>query len=302
LEKNNKLSTVSEAFFRYLKRTESFSKNTFLAYKNDIKNFILFLKNHKIENLEDLDGNLIIEYFQNFKTKYKGSTLGRNKSAIKKLLNYLRTCFKINLTESLSEIKIKKYETKYKSVAVSVIFRVIESIKGKDFFSKRDKAMFLILYTTGIKASELKDLKMKDLNLSNKFLEVRGKFNRRLPFGEYVAEGITTYLIEREKIMKMRNKSNRGYLFVERNGDGLTRQSVYLIVRKRSNNAGLGVNISPRVLRNSIFIHLLSSGAKKEDVKEMLGNKILLPHFEKIADQNKVDSVYIYSHPILLDK
>ena len=302
MEKSNKLSVMSESFFRYLKRTESFSKNTFLAYKNDINNFVSFLKDLRVEDLVDLGGDLIVEYFQNVDVKYKGSTLMRNKSAIKKFLNYLKIYFKVNLTRALSEIKIKKNEIKYKNVTVNEILKVIEFIKGEDFFSKRDKAMFLVLYTTGIRASELKNLKIKDLSLNNRFLEVRGKFNRRISFGENVAEVINGYLIERKKIMKKHSKSNRGYLFVERSGDGLTRQSIYLIVKKCTNDAGLGKKISPQVLRNSIFIHLLSNGAKEEDVKEMLGNKTFLPHFEKIIDQDNASSVYIHSHPILLDK
>jgi integrase/recombinase XerD len=123
-----------------------------------------------------------------------------------------------------------------------------------------------------------------------------------LLFGENIAEVINEYLIERKRIMKIHNKTGKGYLFVERGGKGLTRQSIYLIVKKCTVNAGLNKAISPQILRNSIFIHLLSNGAREDDVKEMLGNKTFIPRPEEVRERRNTDSVYISSHPILLDK
>jgi integrase/recombinase XerD len=302
MQKNNNLLAVSGLFFKHLKQTESFSNNTLFAYKNDVDNFILFARQNKIENLDDLKEGLILDYFKRIKSKCKGTTLGRNKSSIKKFLNYIRINYKVNLSKPINEIKIEKQKAEYKNVSVEDIEKVIEMIKGKDFFPKRDKAIFLVLYATGIRASELKNLKTKDLNLKNRFIEVKGKFNRRLLFGENIAEVINEYLIERKRIMKIHNKTGKGYLFVERSGKGLTRQSIYLIVKKCTVNAGLNKAISPQILRNSIFIHLLSNGAREDDVKEMLGNKTFIPRLEEVTERRNTDSVYISSHPILLDK
>jgi len=302
MQKNNNLLAVSGLFFKHLKQTESFSNNTLFAYKNDVDNFILFARQNKIENLDDLKEGLILDYFKRIKSKCKGTTLGRNKSSIKKFLNYIRIDYKVNLSKPINEIKIEKQKAEYKNVSVEDIEKVIEMIKGKDFFPKRDKAIFLVLYATGIRASELKNLKTKDLNLKNRFIEVKGKFNRRLLFGENIAEVINEYLIERKRIMKIHNKTGKGYLFVERSDKGLTRQSIYLIVKKCTVNAGLNKAISPQILRNSIFIHLLSNGAREDDVKEMLGNKTFIPRLEEVTERRNTDSVYISSHPILLDK
>jgi integrase/recombinase XerD len=300
--KNDDVLVVYEKFLKYLKQTNSFSKNTFLAYKNDVIKFILFANKNEIKTIDELGTNLILSYFQFINEKYRVSTLRRNKSSIRKFLNYIRANYRIDLSSSINEIKISTQKTKYKNVSVEDIEKMLKTINGKDFFSKRDKAIFLVLYATGIRASEIKNLKIKDVNLKNKFIEVRGKLGRRLPVGENIAEAINEYLIERKKSMKKHNKNSKGYLFIERNGKGLTRQSIYLIVKKHALKAGLDVKVSPQVLRNSIFIHLLSNGAREDDVKEMLGNKTFVSRHEEIAEEKATNSVYISTHPILLEK
>jgi integrase/recombinase XerD len=301
--KSNNLLNLVEQFLKHLKRNENFSVNTFSAYGNDINHFIFFLSNQNIKLLEDLSENLIIDYFNTIKKNYKGSTLRRNKSSIKKFLSFIKINYKVDFTKKITDIKSESTAVvEYKNLSIEEISNILENIKGEDFFSKRDKAIFLTLYSTAIRASELKNLKMKDLNLNNRFLEIKGKFSRRLLFGEIAANAIGAYILERKKIMKMHNKSNKGFLFVERNGNGLTRQSIYLVVRKRAIEAGIKRKISPQMLRNSIYMHLLSSGVRVEDLKEMLGNKTLLPYFEKKSNEKSIDSVYISSHPILLDK
>ena len=108
MQKNNNLLAVSGLFFKHLKQTESFSNNTLFAYKNDVDNFILFARQNKIENLDDLKEGLILDYFKRIKSKCKGTTLRRNKSSIKKFLNYIQKADLKSYQKLIKKLGLKK--------------------------------------------------------------------------------------------------------------------------------------------------------------------------------------------------
>ena len=259
------------SFYDYLFIEKGLSKNTIKAYGVDLKGFINWLNNNKkIEYTKatELQINNYISFL--FKSNLKSSSINRKISSIKALYLFLMKKNKIDISP-IAEIIVPKQE-KYlpTSMSESEVEKLLKSPNSKLKIEKRDKAMIEMLYATGVRISELINLKMTDIDTQRCVIKVLGKGSkeRLIPFGESALEALNDYL-------KDRCKSPTKEIFLSNRGTKLTRQAFWQRIKIYLHREGLKESISPHTLRHAFATHLLNRGADLRSVQLLLGHSDL---------------------------
>lgn len=178
------------------------------------------------------------------------------------------------------------------------IVHLLSQPKGDDFKSVRDKAMLDLLYATGIKVSELLAVKLSDLNLTIGILHLKnGNKERIVPIYPAAVESLANYVQNaRQAIIE---DDNQEFLFTNLNGQPMSRQGFWKIIKFYAKKAGIKQEITPQTLRHSFAAHLLENGAKLQDIKEMLGHSdISSTQVYAQFVKNKYASKYSKFHPL----
>ena len=259
------------SFYDYLFIEKGLSKNTIKAYGVDLKGFINWLNNNKkIEYTKatELQINNYISFL--FKSNLKSSSINRKISSIKALYLFLMKKNKIDISP-IAEIIVPKQE-KYlpTSMSESEVEKLLKSPNSKLKIEKRDKAMIEMLYATGVRISELINLKMTDIDIQRCVIKVLGKGSkeRLIPFGESALEALNDYL-------KDRCKSPTKEIFLSNRGTKLSRQAFWQRIKIYLHREGLKESISPHTLRHAFATHLLNRGADLRSVQLLLGHSDL---------------------------
>ena len=259
------------SFFDYLFIEKGLSKNTIKAYGVDLEGFINWLNNNKkIEYIKatELQINNYISFL--FKSNLKSSSINRKISSIKALYLFLMKKNKIDISP-IAEIIVPKQE-KYlpTSMSESEVEKLLKSPNSKLKIEKRDKAMIEMLYATGVRISELINLKMTDIDTQRCVIKVLGKGSkeRLIPFGESALEALNDYL-------KDRYKSPIKEIFLSNRGTKLSRQAFWQRIKIYLHREELKESISPHTLRHAFATHLLNRGADLRSVQLLLGHSDL---------------------------
>jgi integrase/recombinase XerD len=203
----------------------------------------------------------------------KSRSLSRSISAIKSFFNYL--IFEGYIKDSpISNVESPKQEKKLPEVLTEdEIKNLIDSINLNQDFGQRNKTIIEILYGTGIRVSELVNLKLSNIFFKEKIIKVIGKGNKErfVPLGEIAAKEIKIYINNRNEL-KIDSKSS-DILFLNRYGRGLTRSMIFKIISDASKRIGLDKKISPHTLRHSFATHLIKNGADLRSIQLILGHE-----------------------------
>jgi len=259
------------SFFDYLFIEKGLSKNTIKAYGVDLEGFINWLNNNKkIEYIKatELQINNYISFL--FKSNLKSSSINRKISSIKALYLFLMKKNKIDVSP-IAEIIVPK-QGRYLPISMSEseVEKLLKSPNSKLKIEKRDKAMIELLYATGVRISELINLKMTDIDIQRCVIKVLGKGSkeRLIPFGESALEALNDYL-------KDRCKSPTKEIFLSNRGTKLSRQAFWQRIKIYLHREGLKETISPHTLRHAFATHLLNRGADLRSVQLLLGHSDL---------------------------
>ena len=259
------------SFYDYLFIEKGLSKNTIKAYGVDLKGFINWLNNNKkIEYTKatELQINNYISFL--FKSNLKSSSINRKISSIKALYLFLMQKNKIDVSP-IAEIIVPK-QGRYLPISMSEseVEKLLKSPDSKLKIEKRDKAMIEMLYATGVRISELINLKMTDIDTQRCVIKVLGKGSkeRLIPFGESALEALNDYL-------KDRCKSPTKEIFLSNRGTKLSRQAFWQRIKIYLHREGLKESISPHTLRHAFATHLLNRGADLRSVQLLLGHSDL---------------------------
>jgi len=246
------------------------SKNTVSSYKNDILSFSKWLKKNNINfiKITSSDVNLYISYL--FTSGLKSTSINRKISSIKHFYLFLLKR-KIIKTSPLDEITAPKQEN-YLPVSISEdeVEKILSSPDLNIKIERRDKAMIEILYATGMRISELVNLKLTDIDINRSVIKVFGKGSkeRLVPFGEEAAEALDIYLKDREKY-------NCKDVFLSNRGSKITRGAFWQRIKIYIARENLKPSISPHSLRHAFATHLLNRGADLRSVQMLLGHSDL---------------------------
>ena len=266
--------TSIENFKNYLKLERGLSMNSIKSYEFDIVQFKNFILENKIdESPKKCSPPTVKRYlYKNFSNK-KSRSQARSISALKSFFNYLLFEGKIN-SSPLNDIESPKIENKLPEVLTEdEIKRLISSVNLDSEFGQRNKAIIEVLYGTGIRVSELTDLKLSNIFFNENIIKVTGKGNKErfVPLGKIASIEIKKYLNNRDKL-KISSKFS-DILFLNRYGRQLTRSMIFKVINDSSKNAKINKKISPHTLRHSYATHLLKNGADLRTIQLILGHE-----------------------------
>lgn len=163
----------------------------------------------------------------------------------------------------------------------------------------RNKAMLELVYATGLRVSELVNLRLIDLHLTNKMISTKGKGNKEriIPINDYALKILRNYLIEARPKLVIPSK-DQGYVFLNNHGTSISRQSFFLILKNLAKEVGITKEISPHTLRHSFATHLLEAGTDLRLIQEMLGHEdISTTQIYTHLSNQKLKEIYKGAHP-----
>jgi len=263
-----------ENFKNYLKLERGLSDNSIKSYDYDLILFKKFLITNKINDTPlNCKSETIKNYLYKSFSDKKSISQARSISAIKSFFNYL--IFEGYIKDSpISNIESPKQEKKLPKVLTEEeIKKLINSIDLNHDFGQRNKTIIEILYGTGIRVSELINLKLSNIFFKENIIKVIGKGNKErfVPLGEIASNELKIYINNRNR-MKIDSKSS-DILFLNRYGRGLTRSMIFKIISDASKRVGLDKKISPHTLRHSFATHLIKNGADLRTIQLILGHE-----------------------------
>ncbi|MCL5408556.1 MAG: tyrosine recombinase [Candidatus Omnitrophica bacterium] len=254
-------------FLLYLKTEKNLSNNTISSYKNDLEKFRKFLTDKKI-TLKSISGKGLTDFIIFLKKKnLQGSSISRHISSIKGFYKFLIFRDKIS-PDVLNYFESPKIERKLPEYLSQ---DEINGLLNKNIDIKqkvRNKAIIEFFYATGLRVSELSNLKKSDMNREERWVKVTGKGNKEriVFFSETTEETIRRYVQD--------NKHKESpYLFTNKSGGKLSRQSLWKIVKTYGKTAMLIKNLKPHTIRHSFATHLLERGLDLRTIQELLGHK-----------------------------
>ena len=263
-------------YHSYLKLERSLSENSISAYLNDIKKLRDFIKLKKID-LEPNDIDIVtINDFLEYLNELDISSFSQARivSGLKSFFKFLILEEKIS-KDPMDLIESPKLKRKLPEVlSLNDINILLNSIDLSTMEGVRNRAIIETLYSSGLRVSELINLSIQNLFLDIGFIKVIGKGSkeRLVPIGRHAIKYINMYKNGYRHNKKI-NKGNEGFLFLNRYGRKLTREMIFLIIKKISNKCLLNKNVSPHTFRHSFATHLIEGGADLRAVQEMLGHE-----------------------------
>ena len=281
----------------YLTTEKKSSENTISSYMRDIRQFSIYCKGEKI-TITKVNGEQLEKYFDDLLLQGKSaSSVTRAKASLKSFYSFLmeRSVVKRNPIKGISTIsREKKLPQILTSKEVELFLAQTECNDSKGY---RDRAMLELLYATGIRVSELINLDVSSINLELGFLrcESKGK-ERMIPLYSTAIKAVSTY-IERIRPQMIEDSEERA-LFVNMNGERMSRQGFWKIVKHYQEKAGIKKEITPHTLRHSFAAHLLENGADLRSIQEMLGHADIssTQMYAQLVNQ-KLKAVYNKAHP-----
>jgi len=284
-----------EDFIEFIRVERGYSENTAKSYKKDLDQFLSFTK---IKTLKQIDRNLIKSFLEHlYHEGFSVSSTERKLACLKSFFHYLVREGEMG-TDPTSDIKLpKKAKRLPKALSIAETIRLISAPQEKNHISLRDAALLELLYATGMRASEAVGLNISDINLSVSFVRCFGKGSREriVPVNQLTLQAIRKYLEEgRPKFPK----KDKDALLVDKNGKRLTRQGLWLIIKKYVKRAGIKGKTSPHTLRHSFATHLLEKGADLRSVQEMLGHAdISTTQIYTSVSRERLKRIYNKAHP-----
>ncbi len=274
LENNPTFKYLANNFLDYAFLDKGLSRNTIAAYKNDIYRYLNFLDQHAGNDINKVQEKDVKVYIHSLhEIGMAPTSLARNITTIRLFHRYL---FGENIVHSDITVNIELPKTGRKLPMVLEIHEVEKLLEQPDLTDKkglRDRAMLEFLYATGVRVSELVNLNQSDINTKEGFVKVLGKGakERLVPVGKVALSFIHKYKQSVREELAARGKSG-DLLFLNMRGTGISRTSVWKILKKYIDQAGILKNVSPHTLRHSFATHLLEGGADLRSVQEMLGH------------------------------
>ncbi len=294
-----------DAFLDHLLVQKNYSHHTIQAYTNDLRQLVEYLEAEvpafskkgwaaiTYEHLRDFQGHLVEQ-------GYADTSIARKLASVRTLFQYLLLEGVISRDPSRGLEGPKVSRPLPKAISPEEIERLLDApahVEGP--IGLRDQAILELLYATGMRVGELATLHIDDVDLERNVVRCRGKGNkeREVPIHEIAAQKLLAYLQDgRPRLVSAQYQTQA--LFLNFRGTPLTRQGIWLIIKKYAKMAGIQVKVTPHVLRHSVATHLLRNGANLREVQELLGhtNLTTTQRYTKVVNEH-LREVYDKTHP-----
>lgn len=292
------MEALIEQFVAYLHNVKNTSENTVLSYGRDLKKWQNYLERQGLNEIQQVKEEHLKGFVQYLTdNNFKAATISRNIASIKAFYHYL---FKEKLVEEdISDIlHAPKVEKKLPGImTMDDAVRLIEQPSGDKPKELRDRAMLELLYATGIRVTELVNLKISDVNMQMGYLICRDESKERMiPFGNKAKTALFQYLEKGRNAMLLEYEAEE--LFVNCSGQPMSRQGFWKLIKSYAKKAGIETEITPHTLRHSFAAHLVENGADLRSVQEMLGHSdIASTQIYATVSGNHIREVYAKTHP-----
>jgi integrase/recombinase XerD len=290
-----------EQFLRYLQFEKGLSKNTILAYKNDLYQYFSFL-NSINKNINTVSAEDISDFLWKLKQQnLKSSSIYRKTACVVQFHKFLiiEDITKNDPVEFLSRPKL--YRKLPQVLSVEEVDKILNYIPQKKFNDIRNRAIIELIYAAGLRVSEAVTLKFENLNLESQFVKVKGKGGKEriVPIGKKCVCAIKDWLkIRQQKFANKVSTQNDEYIFLSKLGKPISRIGFWQELKEYVKRAGITKEVSPHTLRHSFATHMLKYGADLRVVQELLGHSdISTTQIYTHVDKEHLKSVHKKFHP-----
>lgn len=265
------MESCVEDYLQYIKSARKNSGNTVSAYRSDLTKLCGFLKKYNICSWDRVTLTDLNSYILSLeRDNHAPSTVSRNVSSIRSFFTWM---FRMKVINDDPSVNLKQPKTVRKSPQILTVEEMTRLLDAPDSGTDkgiRDKAILELMYATGMRVNELINLRMEDVNLSLKIITLKGNERERIiPFGEPARKALSEYLNGvRDKLIHNAN----GILFTNMNGDAISRQGFWKIIKGYGEQTGLGDVLTPQIFRHTYAAHMAANGADLKSLQEVLGH------------------------------
>ena len=267
-----------EHFVQVLKIEKNHSSNTINSYLSDLKSFEKYLLKRKISFKKTInDTEVVKKYFRYLsRSKISPRSIKRKFSSLSSYFSYLieRKKIKKNPLNGIYTPKLtKKLPTVLSVEEIKKIFKQSEN-SDNELLGLRDRCIIELLYSCGLRVSELCELKVNNIQFDSNVIRFFGKGNKEriIPLTFYAKEWLEKYLYQSRQILSNRKLSDQKYVFLSNNGKRLTRAAIWQSIKKYVGAAGITKTVSPHTFRHSFATHLVDGGANLVEIQKLLGH------------------------------
>lgn len=269
---NTKNKKLLSDYIIELKTIKQRDKDTTVnSYSEDIYKYLEYMESKNISSALDISYNNLLDYLKYLDdNKYEVSSVARKIVSIKAFHKYLSENY--NVIDISTKINTPRFYRKLPNILTIEEVDNLLDIKLDTPFDYRNKAMLELMYSSGLRVSELINLELSDIDLNNNYVRCFGKGSKEriVPIGEYSSKYLSIYINEYRDSMK------KGYytekIFLNNHGKEMTRQGFFKIIKRIAKDKDINKNITPHMLRHSFATHLLNNGADLRTIQEMLGH------------------------------
>lgn len=288
-----------EPFLRYQEVEAGMARNTLLAYGSDLRQFFDWFDRQGGAGLDAIDLKLLSGYLAHLHARgLSPTTVARRLVAIKMFFRYL--LLEGVLRESVADLinSPKLWQHLPHVLSPDMVNRLLAAPQGADRFMLRDRALLALLYATGCRASEVVNLRMRDVHLDESYCRCVGKGNkeRLVSLNPIACRAVAAYLEHERPMLAARSEADS--LLLSRSGRSLTRIMVWSLVKKYARRIGASGKVSPHTLRHSFATHMLAGGAEIRALQELLGHaSISTTQVYTHVEHTRLKAVHRKCHP-----
>ncbi|MEN2344922.1 site-specific tyrosine recombinase XerD [Lentilactobacillus parabuchneri] len=288
-----------EDYLHYLQVERGLSANTIQSYRQDLQEADAFFKT-QTKSIAEIDQFVILNFLEQLQQQHKArNTVIRVVSTLRRFFQYLVQFGVIKDDPMLKVDSPKKAQTLPDVLTVTQVNQLLSMPNINQKLGIRDRAILETLYATGLRVSELVNLKLGDLHLPMNFLQTIGKGDKEriIPISDVAVDWLNRYLTT-TRVALLDGKPNTEFIFLNAHGRQLTRQAIWLMIKKYVNQAGIKRHVTPHTLRHSFATHLLENGADLRIVQELLGHSdISTTQIYTHVSHQHLTEVYNKYHP-----
>lgn len=288
-----------EDYLHYLQVERGLSANTIQSYRQDLQEADAFFKT-QTKSIAEIDQFVILNFLEQLQQQHKArNTVIRVVSTLRRFFQYLVQFGVIKDDPMLKVDSPKKAQTLPDVLTVTQVNQLLSMPNINQKLGIRDRAILETLYATGLRVSELVNLKLGDLHLPMNLLQTIGKGDKEriIPISDVAVDWLNRYLTT-TRVALLDGKPNTEFIFLNVHGRQLTRQAIWLMIKKYVNQAGIKRHVTPHTLRHSFATHLLENGADLRIVQELLGHSdISTTQIYTHVSHQHLTEVYNKYHP-----
>jgi integrase/recombinase XerC len=288
-----------EQFINYIEIEKRYSFNTVKNYERDLEDFYSFLNKEAIDSIKAIDYKVVRLYLNYmYQKKYSKKTISRNISTLRSFFKYLKKHNHINNNPMLLITNPKQDKKLPNFLYYNELTKILDIPDKSTPFGLRDALIIELFYSTGIRVGEIVNIKIKDIDLSNKKINIVGKGNKEriVLYGSVCNDLLKEYIDSKRQLIN--EKVNTDNLFINHLGNKLTPRGIEYILNKVIKKSDINTKVTPHTLRHTFATHMLNEGADLKSVQELLGHENLkTTQIYTHVSNERLRSVYLKTHP-----